>query len=344
MTTGYVYDPVFLAHTKRGHPESAERLSAIMSELEDSDLKEMLVHVPSRAAEPEELALIHDITYIAQVKSLSQAGGGYLDMDTYVTPYTYEAAAKAAGSTVDLTLTVLDGKLDNGFALVRPPGHHALRFQGMGFCVFNNIVLAARVAQQQRDIERVAIVDFDVHHGNGTQPMTEEDPTILFISTHQYPFYPGTGGLHEIGKGAGEGYTVNLPLRVGVDDAGFVDLYREIVIPSLQRFKPDLMLVSAGYDAHWDDPLAGLALSLAGYAAISKMLVMAAETLCQGRIIFVLEGGYNLPVLRVGVANTFRALLNRNDFADPVGPSPYTPADLTEYIAEAKHIHDLNPK
>ncbi len=341
MTTGYVYDPIFLKHTKQGHPESAQRLVAIMKELETTGLLEKLEKIPSRAATPFELESIHAASYISQVHALSEAGGGYLDMDTYVTPHTYEAAAVAAGSTVDLTKAVLDGEVDNGFALVRPPGHHALNFQGMGFCVFNNVMLAARYAQEKRDIERVAIVDFDVHHGNGSQPMSESDASILYISTHQYPFYPGTGGMEEIGKGSGKGYTVNLPLRVGVGDDGFMALYNEVMLPMLERFHPQLLLVSAGYDAHWDDPLAGIGLSLMGYTWLSQALVQAAETLCEGNIVFVLEGGYNLPVLRVGVANTFRALLGQHDFEDPVGPSPFEKPDMRDYLAKVKQIHGL---
>jgi len=279
--------------------------------------------------------------YIAEVKAKSQSGGGYLDMDTYLTPDTYAAAATAAAGTVDLTLAALDGVVDNGFALVRPPGHHALYYQGMGFCVFNNIVLAARMAQKEREIERVAIVDFDVHHGNGTQPMTEADPSILFVSTHQYPFYPGTGGVEEIGQRAGVGFTVNLPLRVGVGDEGFMALYNEIVVPVVRRFEPQLILVSAGYDAHWSDPLASLGLSLAGYAWISQTLVGLAADLCDGKIVFVLEGGYNLPVLSAGVANSIRALLGRDDVVDPIGFSQQESPDLTGYIKQIKNIHHL---
>lgn len=339
MTTGYVYDPIFLEHTKRGHPENAQRLVAIMEELERTGLLPLLTQIPSRAATPDELALIHAPSYITQVKMTSQAGGGYLDMDTYVTPATYDAAVIAAGSTVDLALAVVDGKLDNGFALVRPPGHHALNFQGMGFCIFNNIVLAARVAQKERGVERVAIVDFDVHHGNGTQPMTDADASVLFISTHQYPFYPGTGNVNEIGQGAGKGSAINLPLRAGASDVCFQALYNEVVIPALRRFRPELILVSAGYDAHWNDPLAGLDLSLTGYAWLAQTLVAAAQELCHGKIVFVLEGGYDQVVSRVGVANTFRALLGRDDFEDPLGPSPRVPPDMTEYIAEVKKVH-----
>jgi len=340
MTTGYVYDPIFLKHTKTGHPENATRLQAIMTELETSGLLESLHHVPSREATREELCLIHDASYIRQVQSVSKAGGGHLDMDTYVTAHTYEAAAVAAGTTADLTVAVVEGTLNNGFALVRPPGHHAISFQGMGFCVFNSIVLAAKAAQAH-GIKRVAIVDFDVHHGNGTQPMTENDPSIMFISTHQYPFYPGTGSMTEIGRKAGKGFTLNLPLRVGVGDAGFQSLYTDIVGPALRRFAPQLMLVSAGYDAHFADPLASLTLSLTGYAWLTQTLVSLASELCAGRIVFVLEGGYDLTVSKVGVANTFKSLLGRDDYEDPLGLSDWDAADLTDYIAQVKQIHGL---
>lgn len=341
MTTGYVYDPIFLKHTKRGHPEGAHRLEAIMAELETSGLLAELQLIPARAATMDELSAIHTLAYIYEVEQVSLAGGGYLDMDTYVNRDTYEAATVAAGSTVDLTLAVLDGVVDNGFALVRPPGHHALSFKGMGFCIFNNIVLAARMAQQKRGIERVAIVDFDVHHGNGSQPLVENDPNILYISTHQYPFYPGTGGMAEVAQATGGDTLINLPLRVNVGDANFKALFTEVVFPALRRFQPQLILVSAGFDAHWADPLANLCLSLTGYAWICQSLVKIARELCGGKIVFALEGGYNLEVLAPGVLNTFRALLGRDDFVDPLGPADRPEPDLGDYIAQVKKIHKL---
>ncbi len=341
MTTGYVYDPIFLKHTKRGHPESAHRLETIMFDLESSGLLAELQLIPARAATMEELSTVHTMAYIYEVEQISLAGDGYLDMDTYVTRSTYEAATVAAGSTIDLTLAVCDDIVDNGFALVRPPGHHALSDQGMGFCVFNNIVLAARMAQQKRGLERVAIIDFDVHHGNGTQPLTEDDPTILYISTHQYPFYPGTGGMTEVAPAQGRGTLLNLPLRVNVGDEGFKALYTEIVVPALRRFRPQLILVSAGYDAHWADPLASMSLSLTGYTWISKTLVAVAQELCGSKLVFVLEGGYNLEVLSAGVANTFRALLGRDDFVDPFGPADHPEPDLSEYLMQVKRVHGL---
>jgi acetoin utilization deacetylase AcuC-like enzyme len=242
---------------------------------------------------------------------------------------------------IDLTLAVIDGQLKNGFALIRPPGHHALPDRAMGFCIFNNVAIAAKAAQLQRDLERVAIVDFDVHHGNGTQAIFEKDPSILYTSSHQYPHYPGTGSLKEIGHGKGKGTIINFPLPAGVGDEGFPAIYNEILIPAMRRFKPQIIIVSAGYDCHWSDPLAGLGLSLTGMAWISQTLVNLAEELCTGKIVFALEGGYNLDVLRIGVANSIKALLGRDDFTDPWGKSPRREPDLTEYLVEIKKIHKL---
>ena len=339
MTTGYVYDPIFLEHTQSGHPESARRLTAVMAELESAGLLNLLERIPSRAATLEELAYAHDKPHIARVKRLSQTGGGYLDPDTYANSHTFDAAAVAAGSLVDLLLAVIGGRVRNGFALIRPPGHHATRDQAMGFCIFNSVAIAALAAQRQPAIERVAIVDFDVHHGNGTQSILEADPNTLYLSSHQYPFYPGTGGAYETGRGRGKGTTVNLPLPAGVGDEGFRAVYSEILIPVMRRFQPHLILVSAGYDAHWTDPLAGLGLSLMGYVWICQTLLNLAEELSAGKIVFALEGGYDLDVLTAGVANSIRLLLGRDDVEDNVGQSPRTEPDMREYVEAVRGIH-----
>jgi len=344
ITTGYVYDPIFLKHTQPGHPESAQRLKAILAELESSGVLASLRQIPSRAATLEELSYVHPISHIERAKQISQAGGGYFDPDTYATRDTYDAAVTAVGSLIDLTLAVIDGQVNDGFAFIRPPGHHAMPDGAMGFCIFSNVAIAAKAVQLQRGLERVAIVDFDVHHGNGTQAIFEADPTVLYTSTHQYPHYPGTGSLREIGRGKGEGFTVNFPLPAGVGDGGFQKIYTEALIPVMRRFNPQLILVSAGYDCHWNDPLASLGLSLTGMAWISQTLVKLAEEVCTGKIVFALEGGYNLDVLSVGVANSVKALLGRDDFTDPLGKSPRREPDLTEYLAEVKKIHHIGGK
>ncbi len=247
----------------------------------------------------------------------------------------------AVGSSIDLTKAVIKGELKNGFALLRPPGHHAISTKSMGFCLFGNIAIAAKVAITETGISKVAIVDFDVHHGNGTQALVGDDPNILFISSHQYPFYPGTGSINEIGQGDAEGTIINIPLQQGVGDEGFKTIYENLIIPSLRRFKPDLILVSAGYDAHWDDPLANLSLSLEGYDWISRKLISAADEICSGKIVFFLEGGYNLEVLSYGVANTIRGLLGIDFFEDPIGKSNRPETDVNRVIEELIKIHNL---
>lgn len=339
--TGYIYDPIFLKHTQTGHPESKKRLKAIMDELNTSGLISSLFEVPCREATFEELSLVHADEYINSVQEKCESGGGNLDADTYATTDSFEAAKKAAGGMIDLTMEVVNGKLNNGFALVRPPGHHALRFRAMGFCIFSNVALAAKIAIQNSEIERVAIVDIDVHHGNGTQAILEEEDNILYISTHQFPYYPGTGNYTETGRGKGEGATVNFPLSQGVGDNGFKIIYDEVLIPVLKRYNPQLILVSAGYDAHWNDPLAGLCLSLEGYHCISKSLINLADEICEGKIVFALEGGYNLDVLKNGVANSFRALLHQDDFVDQIGKSPHHEPDLSEFVKSTKEFHGI---
>jgi acetoin utilization deacetylase AcuC-like enzyme len=341
MTTGYVYDPIFLKHTYLHHPEGAQRLQAIEQVLEEVDLWTHLHQLPSRAATEAELEAVHPPRYLAFLRSISERGGGLVDVDTYATADSYEAASIAAGSLIDLALATIDRQIQNGFAIIRPPGHHATSTQAMGFCLFSNIAIAARAAQQQRGIKRIAVIDFDVHHGNGTQDVLNDDPDILFISSHQYPHYPGTGAIDEIGEGRAKGTVMNLPLSIGVGDQGFKRLYLEILIPAIRRFQPELMLVSAGYDAHWDDPLAQLGLSLGGLAWISQTLIALAQEICEGKIVFTLEGGYNLTALSHGVANSLKALLQRDDFTDPLGPSPWPEPDLDGLINRVGALHQL---
>lgn len=340
-TTGIAFDPVFLKHDQSGHPENSGRLKSIIEKLESNNLFEKVELVKSRIASVEEISICHDREYVNYVKEFCEKGGGYFDPDTYSNKYSFIAAATAVGSSIDLTQAVIKEELKNGFALLRPPGHHALANRSMGFCLFGNIAIAAKVALTKFRINKVAIVDFDVHHGNGTQALIGDFPNILFISSHQYPFYPGTGSIREIGQGEAEGTIINIPLQSGVGDKGFKMVYDQVIIPSLERFNPDLILVSAGYDAHWDDPLANLNLSLVGYDWISRKLINAADEICSGKIIFFLEGGYNLEVLKNGVANTIRALLGIDFFEDPLGNSPEQQADVQKLIDDLIKIHNL---
>jgi acetoin utilization deacetylase AcuC-like enzyme len=341
MKTAIIYDPVFLKHNQPGHPENAYRLESILTGLSEKNLFLNLENIESRSAEVDEISTCHTKEYINFVKEFCGKGGGYLDPDTYSNHYSYEAAIKAVGGSIDLTTSVINGKLKNGFALLRPPGHHALSNKSMGFCLFGNIAIAAKIALTQPGINKVAIVDFDVHHGNGTEALIGNDPNILFISSHQYPFYPGTGSINEIGNGEAEGTVINIPFPAGVGDVGFRDVYETVVFPSIEKFKPDLILVSAGYDAHWDDPLANLSLSLTGFNWISRRLNETADKICSGKILFFLEGGYNLEVLKFGVSNSIKTLMGIEDFEDPIGLSSIQEPNVDKLLKELKVIHNL---
>jgi acetoin utilization deacetylase AcuC-like enzyme len=344
MATGYVYDPIYLEHDLRGHPENQQRLKSILRVLQERALLPRLNAIDAEPVSRERLERVHTARYIEQVERVAAQGGGHLDMDTYVRAASYDAALMAAGGLVEATRAVLDGEVDNAFALVRPPGHHALSNRGMGFCLFNNIAVAARYALAERGVDRVLIVDFDVHHGNGTQDEFEADPAVMLISTHQYPHYPGTGHWSETGTGDGQGSIVNVPVPGGVGDDGFRRILAEVVSPAAWRFQPQIILVSAGYDAHWDDPLAYLLLSIDGYTAIARALKGLAEELCDGRLVFTLEGGYHLDALSYGVLNTFGVLLDGPswDLVDPLGPSPRAERSVDDVIARVLAAHPWN--
>ncbi len=341
MTTAYCYDDRFLEHTYPGHPESAGRLVAIMRGLETSGLLDRLTSIAVQPATEEEIARVHEPSYIQAVRRVAKRGGGHLDADTYVVPGTFESALLAAGGLLGVTRAVLDGEVRNGFALVRPPGHHATARNGMGFCIFNNVAIAARDALTRPEVDRVLIVDFDVHHGNGTQDAFDTAPEVLFFSTHQYPHYPGTGRVNEIGRGEGEGTIINVPLPAGVGDLGYARVLEQILWPLAHRYDPQLILVSAGFDAHWTDPLAMMSLSLTGYAIIAQELVSMADELCDGRLAVTLEGGYDTDVLSHAVQNVFHALLEDGKVIDPIGSSPHGEPTIEQRLAEIKAAHHL---
>jgi acetoin utilization deacetylase AcuC-like enzyme len=271
-------------------------------------------------------------------------GGGHFDPDTYANARSLDAAQLAAGAGTRAVDAVMTGEVDNAFALVRPPGHHATHTRAMGFCLFNNIAIAAQHALDAHKLERVLIVDYDVHHGNGTQDIFNHSSRVLYFSTHQYPHYPGTGDWREIGARQGVGFTANVPLPPRVGDAGMQRIFDELLFPLAERYRPQLILVSAGYDAHWSDPLAMENLTIAGYGALARTLTAMAREFCDGRVVYTLEGGYNLPALAHGVAATFHALLGDPDVLDPLGASPrddYDADDLGDYIEHLKGIHRL---
>jgi acetoin utilization deacetylase AcuC-like enzyme len=307
---GFVFHPAFLKHdTGISHPERPERLEAICNQLRRSGCWGDLVHLEPSPATRETLALVHTSRYIAQLESACRQGPVALDPDTVASPGSWEAALRAVGAMTLAVDQVLDGSLDGAFCAVRPPGHHALADQAMGFCLFNNIAIGVRHAQRRRKVSRILIVDWDVHHGNSTQSIFYDDPTVLYFSTHQFPFYPGSGAQDEVGQGAGRGFTINVPLPSGAGDAELIEAFETQLIPHARTFKPELVLISAGFDAHQDDPLAELAVTEEGYAALTRIVRRIADESAKGRIISTLEGGYNLQALSASVEAHLRALL-----------------------------------
>jgi acetoin utilization deacetylase AcuC-like enzyme len=249
----------------------------------------------------------------------------------------------AAGGVLTAVEAVMKKEVDSVFALVRPPGHHATHNRAMGFCIFNNVAIAAKFALAEFNISRVLIVDFDVHHGNGTQDTFYADPKVLYFSTHEYPFYPGTGSINQIGTGEGEGITVNFPMAAGWGDEEYLRAFNEVLVPVAQRFQPQFILVSAGFDPHWADSLAMMQVSITGFAQMVKVLKGLADGLCQGRLVFTLEGGYNLQVAASSVRATFDVLMDKPEIVDPLekSPSARKPGGFDEHIAEIKKIHHV---
>ena len=303
--TGYVYDPIFLKHDWPDHPEHKGRLESIYSHLQRVDILATMHQIQVRPATEHELLHVHTQQYLEKIKVWQD----WLDGDTYMNNHSYQAAIHAAGGLIDLVLQVQAGEVNNGIALLRPPGHHALPDRGMGFCILNNEAIAATVILEKRLVDRLAIVDFDVHHGNGTQAVFYSDPRVLYISSHSYPFYPGTGSIEETGEGEGKGTTVNIPLTQGSGDDIFKQIYESKVRNNLFKFKPQIMIINAGYDAHRDDPLGNLSLTNQGFVDIVRILLATANELCHGKIIFSLNGGYNLSALETAVTDTIKLLL-----------------------------------
>ena len=272
MRVGLIYDSVYLEHDTGNHVENAQRLVATMSLLEETHLKDNLILLPPRAATVDEISAVHAKEYISSIQSQAEKGGGWLDADTVMSSGSYQAAIYAAGGALTAVEAVMNRQVDNAFALVRPPGHHATCWQAMGFCLFNNIAIAAKYALANYDIERVLIIDFDVHHGNGTQDTFYADPHVLYFSTHQHPFYPGTGSTSETGARGGEGFTVNVPMLAGWGDEEYQIVFEDILTPAAERFQPQLILVSAGYDAHWSDSIALMHVSVSGFARMVEII------------------------------------------------------------------------
>jgi acetoin utilization deacetylase AcuC-like enzyme len=343
MKAGLVYDPIYLEHDTGDHVENSRRLVTAVSYLKETGIEEKLTCLPPRPALLEELEMIHAPEYISYVKSKAEKGGGWLDPDTVMSPKSYEAALYAVGGLLVAVEKVMNGEVDNAFALVRPPGHHAIHDRAMGFCIFNNVAIAAKFALSTFSLNRVIIADFDVHHGNGTQDAFYADPIVLYFSTHEYPFYPGTGWMDEAGMGEGEGSTANFPMAAGWGDEEYLRAFNEVLVPLARRFQPQLILVSAGFDAHWADQLAMMRVSVKGFAQMVMILKELAAELCQGRIVFTLEGGYNLRVVASSIKAIFDVLLGNSGIDDPLGEASMArkPEGFDEHIEAIKRIHHI---
>jgi acetoin utilization deacetylase AcuC-like enzyme len=315
-TLGYILDEVFVNHrAPSGHPERPARAEAVRDALKAAGIASRGEHRPIRAATDDELARVHAAGYLEDLARTVPGKSGWLDADTYYSPGTWDAARAAAGATTQLVLDVLSGELGQGISVVRPPGHHATRDRAMGFCLLNNAA-AAGAAARAAGAARVAILDWDVHHGNGTQDIFWDDPNVLYMSVHQFPFYPGTGAPTEIGGAGAIGATVNVGLPSGCGDAEYAAVFDHVFVPKLAQFRPDVLLISAGFDAFQHDPLAGMKVTHAGFAAMAHRLRAAAERWSAGRVVAVLEGGYDLEGLGGGMTAVLSAL------AGPAAPAP----------------------
>lgn len=330
---GIVADERFLQHETGQHVESPERLRVIYRMLERERIFEKAGRIESRYASEEEVALNHSDAYIRMLKN---KGAGYLDADTVLSVKSFDTALLAVGGCLNMTDAIIAGNISSGFALIRPPGHHAEFDRGMGFCLFNNIAITARRLQQTHGMKRIAIVDWDLHHGNGTQRSFYAEKEILYLSIHQSPCYPGTGMFTETGEREGEGFTINLPVPAGIGDDGYIKTFQFFFRPIISNFEPQMILVSAGFDAHEFDPLGGMEVSAEGFATIGKILMDLAYEYCDGKIAFFLEGGYSLEGLTESVKEVIHLILEGKDFREE---NLTTGIPIDPYLKKAASVH-----
>ena len=315
MATGFLYDARFLDHDAgAGHPERRERLSSTMAHLQAQTWFGELHMLAPRVAEETWVESVHSHDLVVRARNACEQALPYLDvMDVGISRESFETALLAVGGAQTLADNVIAGKVDNAFALCRPPGHHAEHDQALGFCLFNNVAIAARYLQKEHGLDKILILDWDVHHGNGSQHSFEDDPSVLYISTHQYPFYPGTGAYSETGIGRGEGATLNCPMPAGAGDEQYTQVFVEKILPKIGEFAPEFVIISAGFDGHVDDPLANICLSTEFYGWMSARLMEVADKHCDGRLISLLEGGYNINKLPLCVDEHLQVLAGRKN-------------------------------
>lgn len=343
MSTIYVTHPRYVEHDMPQHPEHAGRIRAVWQVMESSGLLPKLQTEDAPLLDEAPILKIHTEAYIQLLRKLEQFQRTVrLDADTYACPVSYQVARLSAGGVVRTVDAVMKGEVNNGLAAVRPPGHHAVADRAMGFCLLGNVAIAARHAQDIYGIERVLIVDYDVHHGNGTEAIFYDDPSVYFVSTHQEHLYPHTGAVRDTGVGEGEGTTLNIPMPGGCGDGNYARVFDEIILPAARRFQPQLIIVSVGHDAHWTDPLALMRLSLDGYAVLAQKMIDLAAEVCGGKIVFAMEGGYNLDALAHGITNIARLLVGEAP-EDPLGAPPdgQKEPDIGRLIEQVKAVHGL---
>ncbi|MDA1054737.1 MAG: histone deacetylase [Planctomycetota bacterium] len=308
MTMLY-YDPIFLEHDTGRHPENAGRLRPVIKHLDECGLTSRCERVEWEPISIERLCRVHSLKHVDAVKAFAARGGGQMEADTVVSPKSYDVALMAAGAVCDAVTRVVRGDQQRALCLVRPPGHHALAGNPMGFCLFNNVATGARLAIDEFELQRVLIVDWDVHHGNGTQAMFWEDSQVGFFSAHRYPFYPGTGAADEIGAGAGLGTTCNLPIKFGISREDYLAGFRAQLERFADQLKPQLVIISAGFDSHRTDPIGSLGLESEDFAPLTQLVLDIADTHADSRVVSVLEGGYNPSALTACVAVHLEGLL-----------------------------------
>jgi acetoin utilization deacetylase AcuC-like enzyme len=344
MTTAYLTDQSFIEHRLPGynHPENPNRLLETWEILDNSKVTERLKIIKPTPVTREMLRAVHEESMIARLERIPQENRlTLIDQDTYALPVSWEIAKLSAGAVVKAVDSVVKGHISNAFTASRPPGHHATPSRSMGFCLVNNVAIAARYAVDQLGLERVMIMDYDVHHGNGTQDIFYDDNRVLFISTHQYPFYPSSGSLKETGVGKGMGYTINIPLPNSHGDKSYKQIFEQIIWKAARRYKPQLIIVSAGFDGHFQDPLGQMRLTNTGYAHLTRELIAMAKELCDGKIVFAMEGGYDVVALGHGMLNIAYALLGEDKISDPYGEAGGKDPDPNSVIEQVLKLHNL---